>query len=339
MNFLKTYISFLLVLKANLLFSQDITGKWEGDLGGTEFIQINIVQVKNTLCGYTWDYLYDDDSSYCKAYFKGVYDTARKEWTLTGTSFLANSGDHILMRLRLKYGIGKAGIPVLEGTETDPSVAGSIFSLLTRQKVSVRKKSSKPAVMTPEMRECVKSLKRALVKAKPVAPKKITRPAPRTDTIRKVVVPVKTVTKSKPDSLRKILPPTVPVIKMNDSNIIAKQMTNRVNKEMKRIVVNDKNITLNVYDNGIVDNDTVSVFYNGKLLLSHKRLSEKPIVIPISLDEKTSMHEITLFAENLGSIPPNTALIVVTAGDKRYELYASASLTENAVIVFEYKPK
>jgi hypothetical protein len=46
-----------------------------------------------------------------------------------------------------------------------------------------------------------------------------------------------------------------------------------------------------------------------------------------------------MFAENLGSIPPNTALIVVTAGNKRYELRSKASLEENAVLLFEYKTK
>ncbi|MBK6635388.1 MAG: hypothetical protein IPG38_14745 [Chitinophagaceae bacterium] len=55
--------------------------------------------------------------------------------------------------------------------------------------------------------------------------------------------------------------------------------------------------------------------------------------------KKAAQHEIVLFAHNLGSIPPNTALIVVNAGDQRFELYSSASLTENAVLVFEYKGK
>jgi hypothetical protein len=94
-----------------------------------------------------------------------------------------------------------------------------------------------------------------------------------------------------------------------------------------------------VYDNAIMDGDTVSILYNGKLLLSHQLLSEKAIEINLVLDEKKTRHEITLFAENLGSIPPNTALVVITAGDKRYELFASASLEENAVLVFDYRPK
>jgi hypothetical protein len=46
-----------------------------------------------------------------------------------------------------------------------------------------------------------------------------------------------------------------------------------------------------------------------------------------------------LFAHNLGSIPPNTATVVVKSGGKRYELRSSASLTENAVLMLDYKPK
>ncbi|MEO6540012.1 MAG: hypothetical protein ABIN74_03430, partial [Ferruginibacter sp.] len=94
-----------------------------------------------------------------------------------------------------------------------------------------------------------------------------------------------------------------------------------------------------VYDNALIDGDTVSIFYNDKLLLTHKLLSEKAIEINLELDEKQTHHEIVLFAENLGSIPPNTALVVITAGEKRYELFASASLEENAVLVFDYRPK
>ena len=129
------------------------------------------------------------------------------------------------------------------------------------------------------------------------------------------------------------------VIKKPDALLIPEQMAKRKNTKEGHVVVNTKIITLNVYDNGIVDGDTVSIFLNGKLLLSHQQISEKPIVINIELDENIVSNEIILFAENLGCIPPNTALVVVTAGDKRYELFSKANLEENAVLVFEYKPK
>ncbi len=128
-------------------------------------------------------------------------------------------------------------------------------------------------------------------------------------------------------------------VKKTDSLQIPEQMVKRKNTEQGRLAVNTKNITLSLYDNGIADGDTVSVFLNGKLLLSHQRVSEKPIVINIELDENAAVNEIVLFAENLGRIPPNTTLVVVTVGNKRYELFSKADLTENAVLVFEYQPK
>lgn len=124
-----------------------------------------------------------------------------------------------------------------------------------------------------------------------------------------------------------------------DSLQTLQQSVKRKKSEQGHLVVNTKIITLNLYDNGIADDDTVSVFFNGKLLLSQQRISEKPIVINIELDENLPQNEIMLFAENLGSIPPNTALIVVTAGSERFELFSKANLKENAVLVFEYHPK
>ncbi len=363
MFFNKKILLFFFLFRADCLFSQDITGTWEGDLGNDEFLQVNIVQVDKTICGYTWDYLYDDRSSYCKANFTGYFDVNRNDWVLNGTSFNANSGDHILMRFRLKSKIVN-GKKVLEGYETDPSITGSLFSLLNRQNVYLVKVSGKPRLMLPNMKDCIKkiqlkksisgkktdTLKNPIVMKKPDNVKKknvnerTTNPKKpavikKPDNIAKVNVPVKPAKTEPVDTLKKIQVPVPVIVQKNDNGSVIKQMAIRKNKEMKRLVVNEKNIILNVYDNGEIDSDTVSVFYNGNLVLSHQRLSEKPIIIPISLDEKTSVHEIILFAENLGSIPPNTALIVVIAGDKRYELFASASLTENAVITFEYKPK
>ncbi|MBK8611168.1 MAG: DPP IV N-terminal domain-containing protein [Chitinophagaceae bacterium] len=119
----------------------------------------------------------------------------------------------------------------------------------------------------------------------------------------------------------------------------AAKVTERKNTIFSRIPVTVKNVTLDIFDNGTIDGDSISVYYNSKLLLGSQRLTDKPITVNLVLDDQADRHEIVLFAHNLGSIPPNTATIVVKAGDKRYELHSSASLTENAVLVLEYKPK
>ncbi|MDQ6813034.1 MAG: hypothetical protein M3040_04795, partial [Bacteroidota bacterium] len=51
------------------------------------------------------------------------------------------------------------------------------------------------------------------------------------------------------------------------------------------------------------------------------------------------VNEIAMFAENLGRIPPNTALAVIYAGDQRFELNLTSTLSKNASIRFRRKVK
>jgi hypothetical protein len=39
-----------------------------------------------------------------------------------------------------------------------------------------------------------------------------------------------------------------------------------------------------------------------------------------------------MFADNLGSIPPNTALMIVTDGNKQYQIRLSSNLQKNASV-------
>lgn len=45
-----------------------------------------------------------------------------------------------------------------------------------------------------------------------------------------------------------------------------------------------------------------------------------------------------MLAENLGSIPPNTAILIVTAGDMRYRLFLTSTETKSAAVRFVYVP-
>jgi hypothetical protein len=58
----------------------------------------------------------------------------------------------------------------------------------------------------------------------------------------------------------------------------------------------------------------------------------------LDVSDSNKTYELVMFAENLGSFPPNTALVVVTAGKKRYEFHSSANLNENAKLQFNYHP-
>lgn len=114
-------------------------------------------------------------------------------------------------------------------------------------------------------------------------------------------------------------------------------LTTRANPLVKRIETEAGNIRLDLYDNGEIDGDTVSIYHNNILLMAHARLSQKPISLQIPVDAAHPYHELTLVAENLGSIPPNTSLMIVTTATKRYEVFISSTEQKNAKVVLELK--
>ncbi len=112
----------------------------------------------------------------------------------------------------------------------------------------------------------------------------------------------------------------------------------RNNNLIKIIEVGNSVVKVDLYDNGEIDGDSISLFYNGKLLLSRKRLTDKPITLNIKVDKDNSMNELVMYAENLGTIPPNTALMVVTDGSNRYEVRITSDLKKSGTIRFALKP-
>ncbi|MEO6673980.1 MAG: hypothetical protein ABIN93_11170 [Ginsengibacter sp.] len=114
-------------------------------------------------------------------------------------------------------------------------------------------------------------------------------------------------------------------------------LTTRENALVKRIETEAGEIIINLYDNAEIDGDSVSVYHNNVQLMEHARLSEKPLTIRITIDPSHPHHELIMVAENLGSIPPNTSLMIITAGTRRYEVFISSNEKKNAKVVLDLK--
>ena len=91
-------------------------------------------------------------------------------------------------------------------------------------------------------------------------------------------------------------------------------------------------IEIAVYDNGVIDNDSVSLYLNDSVLINKQVISNKPIILRISLDGKKPLSKLILAAESLGSIPPCTALMFITTKKKRYEVNLSSNFSSNGVV-------
>lgn len=367
-------IFFLLLLSCILHIStsaQNFTGTWQGEMDNDEFLQINIVQVGTTICGYSWDYEMSNKSSFCKANFSGYYNKTRNICYVEGTTFIQNSGTHVLMYLKFSI-VYSGGEAMLEGACQIRSSYGGVG---TPNYFTLKKISKKPTMVTSGMQACMPPILEPTVKAKKpilatqkkpntiaknntpkatpkpnssvvkkptaikpkvtppvVTPKVVTPPV-----VKKPTAPIPPVVKNVEPVKPKVVTPTKPAVQI----VKVPEVTNgRKNNEQKRIVISEKKINISIYDNGTIDGDIVSVFFDNKQVVDNKKLTTNAISIDLELDETVNLHTLVLYAENLGTIPPNTALVVVTtASGKRYELYASATLENNAALVFEYKGK
>jgi len=111
----------------------------------------------------------------------------------------------------------------------------------------------------------------------------------------------------------------------------------RTTEVVKTITVNTSQIRIELYDNGEIDHDTVTVLINGKLLLYRKMLTDRPLTLEFSALPGME-YELVMYADNLGDIPPNTALMMVTAGSRKIETFLSSSEQKSAAVRFIYKP-
>ncbi len=356
----KTFFLFLLLASApaTVVFSQDLTGIWKGYFkssdNSTYKLEFQLSHKKNGYPASGVSYSYLDVRFYGKATMTGNFISSSKNLrikeirTVEVTSLMG--GTTCIMNYNLTY--SRSGREeYLEGSyigrdENPKPGDSSYWGDCGRGKVFLRRVVEsefylepflrKNATPLPPVKKDVTTKTNPPVKKDPPVAKKnpvvkppvknpttdpgITR-APITDPAPKIDPPV-----TKKDPPVKL--PAPPVIK------------NRVNELAKSLVVNDENVIVKIYDNGEIDDDSISVYMDNKLVLSNKRLTAAPLILKFKMDEENPDHELVMVAENLGRIPPNTSLMIVEAGEQRFEVRITSTEQKNAVVRFRYeKPK
>ena len=107
---------------------------------------------------------------------------------------------------------------------------------------------------------------------------------------------------------------------------------------VKKIITNSKKISIDLFDNGTIDNDTVIVYDNKQLLVNKQRLSYKSIHLEFNFTENLREHEVIIVAHNMGTVPPNTALLLLKDGKNRQEYFITSTNKINAKILIVYEP-
>lgn len=130
------------------------------------------------------------------------------------------------------------------------------------------------------------------------------------------------------DSTLMPLPALVSTIKTPQQ----KEFERRETTVTQEIEVKSSEIKIELYDNGIIDYDSVTVYVNGRVILPKSMLTHRAIKLTFNIDEQRDYTDVSMFANNEGMIPPNTAALILYDGKKRYEIQMSSSLNRTATI-------
>ena len=371
-----TRVSLLIIISFLFHFSsisQDLTGIWRGyfitETGEQYKFELQVEHNKtNSISGVSYSYL--STVFYGKAILTGRFNKDSKNALVQEikTVELRMSGGSVACIMKCQMEYAKSGREeFLEGTftskyEKTDSIRGDfrggncgdgrvyLRKVITsdfyiepflREKVNVNKNipPKVPVKKTTPLNTTTKTIPKPLTKNTSTAknnntPTRTTKPVNQNN---------RTLTKT-PDKLKTDSARTIEnQIEINDpskrviTQIIPPILKSRSNELVKTIPVSNEEIIVKLYDNGEIDDDTISVYMDRKLILSKQRLSEKPLILTLKMDADNPEHNLVMVADNLGRIPPNTSLMIVQDGEKRYEVRITSTEQKNAMVRFRYQ--
>lgn len=124
--------------------------------------------------------------------------------------------------------------------------------------------------------------------------------------------------------------PTPPEVRVN----VEQKFVERKKNLATVIPVTADSIELRFYDNAEIDGDSIALFLNNVLLFKNIRLTDQAYTVKLAALSLENDNELVMVAENLGSIPPNTSLMIAIVGEKRYEARLQSTENSSALIRF-----
>ncbi|HMK02656.1 MAG TPA: hypothetical protein VK489_00610 [Ferruginibacter sp.] len=193
---------------------------------------------------------------------------------------------------------------------------------VTKPEVKTVPVSEKPVVKAP-----------AVVKEKPVTEKPVVK-APPVEKPEVKAAPVAEKAKAPETVIAKPIEEKIPAAIALASAIDADK---RTIETISALYFKTDSLVITLYDNGEVDGDTVSVLMNGKLIMPRVGLSTNAVRKTIYTRDIEDSIQIVMYAETLGSLPPNTGLLIVYDGTDRYEIRFSGDMKKSSAIMFRRK--
>jgi hypothetical protein len=339
---LKTYIALLLGLLfcgflSNSTQAQTITGAWKGKIGSAH-TELKLIKKGDSLLGTS--YYYTSRSNYVRYAVKGYFDPSNNSVIWWDEAMLEDRlsgklyGDKEAMLSVADFNCPGENTMRLDGESTGRDDKDKPKGTIALQKIPSSGFHDEwdfvlenyiYGANDPEIIDSIARLHGV--------PNEVTEERESELASTKV----KTVPKNDP-SIAVTAPPIVEKKKPAPApaaNTSAQQKFNSREKKLATVIpVTGDSIELRFYDNAVVDGDSIAVFLNDRMVFEHVRLNNKPYTLTLSVDDLPDDNEMVMVAENLGTIPPNTSLMVAIVDGKRFEARLESTENSSALIRF-----
>jgi hypothetical protein len=320
------------------IHAQPITGIWKGKMGSTR-VELKLIRKGDSLIGTS--YYYDSKSNYRRYSVKGYFDGNNNDVIWWDDVLIEDKNPHHFIGTNAAALLAMAdfncpgeGVMKLDGTSSlkddrqkdkkelhllKGNDAASVFpdewDFLIRNYVY--------GVNNPQV---VDSIEQYALNPPPVntSVSAVDEPVAATRQSNTVVEKGLPASPEKQIEAPSFIPPS------EQTN--EERFTSRKKILQNVIPVKGDSIELRFYDNAEIDGDSIAVFLNGHLLKEHILLAEQAYIMKIAVTDLQADNELVMVAENLGTIPPNTSLMVAIVEDKHYEAHLQSTEGSSALV-------
>lgn len=114
------------------------------------------------------------------------------------------------------------------------------------------------------------------------------------------------------------------------------QLEGRKVRKGRTVVVHHEEITIQVHDKNEIDGDSIALYYGDSLVVEHVALTKKKQSFTLKID-KENPTQLILYAENLGSVPPNTAALTIKDGKESTDIVLGSDFKYCDSVMLQYK--
>ena len=332
------YSFYFLILLTCLAFrqvsGQMVTGVWKGKINRQK-VELKIIQQGDSLVGTS--YYYESANNYRRYSIRGYFDPATNSTVWWDDQLLDEKSSRLSMGTpgkipllsRADFNCPGSGKMMLNGKASDKVEEGMIKGAVDLDKTNSPQFADEwdyiienytAGANDPDFIDSVAMIagRLKLIPEEPLAFMPVQKPV--IQTIQQQTTPDK--------NIKPLITSSLPV----NSLTIEEKFVSRKKVFTKDIPLSGDSIELRFYDNGEIDGDSISLFLNDQLIFSHLLLTGKAHIIKLSIRELKEKNELTMVAENLGRIPPNTSYMEALVEGQRYSCYLASNEGSSAMI-------